>query len=56
MDYAAWKHAVDGACWHIAGLGIDDLDDCPLADWYADDISPARAARRAIRNAGGEAV
>lgn len=46
--FAAWRHAVDRTVWVEAGVGLEDLPDCPLADWYMDDVTPAAAARRAL--------
>ena len=51
MTYSAWKKAVDEACWKLEGLSIDDLPDCPLADWFDAGTRPVTAARRAIRMA-----
>jgi len=59
MNYEAWLREVDAICWSIADLSLSDVDDYEAwlrevdANWYEDDISPGRAAKRAIRNAGG---
>ncbi len=49
--FDAYKARVDATVQNIAGLSIDDLTDCPLRDWYEDRVSPASAAKRALRNA-----
>ena len=54
MTYSAWKKMVDEACWRLVGLSIDDLPDCPLADWFDAGTRPVTAARRAIRMAREE--
>lgn len=46
-----WKRTVDMVLGSIAGLCSDDLPDCCYADWYEDGLSPAAAAKRALRAA-----
>ena len=48
-----WKKRVDAIIGRKRGLSADDLPDCCYADWYEEDVSPARAAARAIRMADG---
>ena len=36
------------------GCSVHDLPDCCYFDWYEDDMSPARAAAKAIRSAREE--
>jgi len=51
IGFDMWKRRVDSAVERAASLSADDLPDCPYRDWYDDGISPAVAARRAIRAA-----
>jgi antirestriction protein len=51
--FDAWMSKVDAEVKKISGMAVADLDDAPYRDWYEDDLSPSRAARRAIKNAGG---
>lgn len=54
VTFEAWLAKVDAAIRAKTGLTLRDLDDCPYADWYEDGVSPATAAKRAIKNAGGD--
>lgn len=54
LSFSEWKRLVDEAVWDKAFVGIDDLPDVPLRDWYDDGISPKNAASRAIRSAREE--
>ncbi len=47
--YEVWMSRVDAACEKIAGVSIHDLPDCCYADWHEEGLTPAQAARRAIR-------
>lgn len=52
--FTEWLRLVDRAIEEAThGLldSHDDLPDCNLADWYEDGVSPARAAKRVIKNA-----
>ena len=51
--FDAWMKKVDAEVQKMSGMHVADLDDAPYRDWYEDDLSPSRAARRAIQNAGG---
>ena len=53
MSFEQWLVQVDNAVWSRVGLGRDDLPDCPYRDWYEEEVSPLRAAIRAIRMANG---
>lgn len=53
-SFENWLANVDRAVITILGVGINDLPDCPFRDWYDDDLTPLRAARRVIRLAGQE--
>lgn len=52
--FEQWKRLVDAMVWKVAGCSADDLPDCCYYDWFANGKSPAAAARKAIRLAGGE--
>jgi hypothetical protein len=49
--FEQWMTAVDAAVERLCGLSASDLPDVCYRDWYEDGISPATAARRAVRNA-----
>jgi hypothetical protein len=49
--YEDWKDLVSFTCERLCGLSCDDLPDAPYRDWYEENLSPTRAAARAIRNA-----
>lgn len=51
MDFEKWIKAVDAHIAAFCGLGSDDLPDCCYRDWYDSGVSPAAAAKRAIKNA-----
>lgn len=50
-SFEEWKKQVDQAINQICGLSSDDLPDQPYRDWCEDGVSPATAARRAVRYA-----
>lgn len=52
MTYRDWMKAVDQEIQKIAGVGLHDLPDCAYYNWYADDYTPEKAARMALKNAG----
>jgi hypothetical protein len=54
MTFEEWLRAVDERVQRIAGLGLDDLPDVSLRDWYEDGFTPNAAARKAIRYAKDE--
>jgi len=54
-SFIRWRAAVDARVSAMTGLSLDDLSDCCYRDWYEQGMKPARAARRAIREAGGAA-
>lgn len=43
-----WMAQVDKVIEAVYGLSVNDLPDCPFADWYEDGITPVSAAGRAI--------
>jgi hypothetical protein len=49
LTFAEWMKAVDAACYRLCGASVHDLADICFADLYDDGVSPAGAARRAIR-------
>jgi hypothetical protein len=49
-----WMAKVDRLIGHVCGASADDLSDCCYADWYDSGMSAGTAARKAIKNAGGE--
>lgn len=50
--FDAWMKRVDAILVALCGVTSNDLPDCPYADWFADNLAPTVAARRAIRLAG----
>jgi hypothetical protein len=50
-DFDAWLQKVDAAMQTLTGMCLSDLPDCCYRDWYDARLTPAAAARRAIRNA-----
>lgn len=51
MSFEEWKKHANNVCEREYGLSLDDLADCPYADWHANGVTPQRAAKRAICNA-----
>ena len=49
--FEQWKQQVDRHIAEFCGLTSDDLPDCNYRDWYEDEVSPAQAARRAVKYA-----
>lgn len=49
LTWIEWVREADVVSWRTAGCSIDDLPDAPWYDWFLDGVSPARAARRAVR-------
>jgi hypothetical protein len=52
--FDSWMARVDAVLGKRCGLSSEDLPDMCYSDMYEDGVSPARAAGRAYRNAGGE--
>lgn len=48
-SFEEWMKAVDAAVQAKVGLSVHDLADCCFRDWYDDKVSPASAAKRAIK-------
>lgn len=49
--FTAWMAKVDDAiAGKLAGLTSDDLIDQPYSDWFDGGMSPAAAAKKAVRN------
>jgi hypothetical protein len=53
MSFENWRTAVDREVGRRLGLGLDDLPDVCLMDWYEDGVTVKGAAGRAIRYARG---
>lgn len=53
-SFETWMKAVDSACIKRSGVSIHDLPDVCYRDWYEDGMSPALAARAAIRSEMGD--
>lgn len=51
LSFCDWMREVDHAVSQQIGLGIDDLPDVCLRDWYKDGVSAKSAAKKAIRSA-----
>lgn len=50
VTFEAWIREVDSLIAKSAGgLTSGDLPDCPYYDWYDQRVSPAAAAKRAIK-------
>ena len=54
LAFEEWMRKVDIWVGVIAGLSVYDLDDCLFADWFEDGVPVRTAARRAIRESGGD--
>ena len=54
MTLDQWMQAVNALVERKYGLSTDDLPDCCYADWFEDGMLPSTAARKAIKNAGGD--
>lgn len=50
LTFDEWMHKVDKECWNLAGCSIHDLPDVCLADWHENGMSPASAAKKAIKS------
>lgn len=48
--YEQWMAEVDREINKRVGLSSHDLSDVCYYDWYENDVTPARAAARAIKN------
>jgi hypothetical protein len=53
-SFETWMEKVDEALEQIVGLSSLDLPDIDYYSLYESGVSPRRAARRAIKEAGGE--
>jgi hypothetical protein len=53
-SFDTFRANVDRLVSAIAGIGLDDLPDVPLMDWYDDGMSARAAATKAIRAARDE--
>jgi hypothetical protein len=51
QTFEQWLDRVDAEIQAIAGVSLLDLPDCCYQDWYNDEISVKRAAKKAIRTA-----
>jgi len=51
QSFPSWCAQVDKRISDLCGLGLDDLPDCLYRDWYDAGVSPASAARRAVKQA-----
>ncbi len=51
LDFDAWMAAVDDHLDRLVGATSADLPDCLYRDWYAAGMTPAEAAREAVKNA-----
>lgn len=38
-DYGDWLKALNQRCWCRLGVGLADLPDVPMADWYDSGLS-----------------
>ena len=48
LSFEKWTARVNEIVVTKLGLGLDDLPDCPTADWYADGMTASQAAREAV--------
>lgn len=49
--FEVWFAEVNKKLRAATGLDARDLPDCPYYDWYDDGVTPANAAKRALRSA-----
>ena len=47
-----WMEFVDHLCIEAAGIGLDDIPECPFKIWYEFGLEPFTAARRALQRVG----
>lgn len=52
-DFEAYRAKVDAIISAQCGVGLDDLPDVNLMDWFEDGYSPRQSARKAIAYANG---
>lgn len=52
--FEEWLKEVDREVKAVVGMSYQDLEDCPYSDWYESGKSAKSAAKKAIKNAGGE--
>lgn len=52
--FEEWIKEVDREITRQVGMDTSDLSDCPYQDWYADGMTPKRAATKAIKREMGE--
>jgi hypothetical protein len=50
-SFDAWCMEVNRIVVNLCGMSLEDLPDCAYRDWYDDNLTPSRAAKRVIRNA-----
>ena len=48
MTYEEYRRKVDIIISARIGVGLDDLADCPLRDFFDDGLSPKEAAQEAL--------
>ncbi len=49
--FEKWMERVDGLVMRHAGVGVDDLPDCPFYDWYTARLRPIWAANKVLARA-----
>lgn len=50
MSFEDWLAQVDQEVQNFVGIGVHDLEDCMMRDWYDDETQPAEAAKMALDN------
>jgi len=53
-EFEGWRAQVDAEVSRRIGVGLDDLPDCPTADWFEEGMTVKQAARAAIAAASDE--
>jgi hypothetical protein len=48
MGFKEWMKKVDRAVARLCGMSVWDLPDCAFAEWFAEGMSPKRAAKAAV--------
>ena len=56
ITFEKWMEQVDGLVMRHAGVGVDDLPDCPFYDWYTARLRPIRAANTVLARATGDLI
>ena len=50
LDYRQWLNLVNMDLEYTLGLGLDNLDDIPIREWYEQGVSPGDAVDRILES------